>query len=1083
MNLTRTIIRRPIATAMVFGIIGVMGAVAATKLPINELPNVTFPAVSISVADPGANSTTVDQQVTKPLELALQGVSGVTKMVSTSSEGNASINLSFVSGTNVSAADNAVAQVVSRAQKQLPAGISPPAISEVNPLATPLMTVNFSGNIPPAQLYDAVTTLVEPQLDQVTGVGQITLAGGLEPEANVIVDPAVLSARGLSLKDVTSAIAAENVNSANGSTSSGQSSNSVSTTEQAQSPAQLGNLVVGSPGGLPVTLGEVASVQQGFAPQTTANELNGQPTVALTILPQTSANAVATNSALKSALAQIQVHLPPGMHYTITADSTTFTLAALSATGEDLVLAIILASLVILFFLQSARQTLIVATAIPTALLATGLMMFFFHFSLDLISLLALSLLIGILVDDAIVVIENITRHLHMGKDPATAAYDGRMEIGAAAVALTLTDVIVFLPVAFVTGSTGAIFTEFGITIVAASLFSLLISFTLTPMLAAHWLKPGRLEPRQRVTRAMKHTLERGMASMQAGYERALTRSLRYRPLVLLVAIGALVMTIAYLPSGLLGTAYVPQADTGIVVGNAQMPPGTTLAATNAALENLSGKVLHLPGVTDVVVQAGQGGGGGGGVTTNTGTITIDLVAASKRPESIYTVETDVSEMAHSIPGLKVGTSVPAPLVSPGSSATAVILRGPDLATLDQLAAQVVSAMKGLPGLAQVQSTAAQATPAWNIVVNQSAAQSFGLTTQEVAAEVSTAVNGTTVTTLQTSSGVAEPIQVTIPGNTSLGLTQLENLPIAQPSAASASSGPPSGSSATSAGSSTALPGGSVPALVDLGQVATIVHAAAPLAINEYDELPQVTVHAGSPPSVALGTVTAEVQAAVHKIGLPAGYDFLMGGQAKQQSNAFAPLLVALYLAPFLIYMLLAALYESLLLPFTVLFALPLALFGGLGALVVFHQTLNLFSLLGTIMLVGLVSKNAILLVDYTETLRKRGVERHQAVIDGARTRMRPVLMTTVTLMIAMLPIAFLAAPGSEYRSPMALVLIGGMSTSTLLTLIVVPTLYIYLDNVRQSWFRFRGKPLGYPETATDEDERTAELPPVGVPG
>lgn len=268
-----------------------------------------------------------------------------------------------------------------------------------------------------------------------------------------------------------------------------------------------------------------------------------------------------------------------------------------------------------------------------------------------------------------------------------------------------------------------------------------------------------------------------------------------------------------------------------------------------------------------------------------------------------------------------------------------------------------------------------------------------------------------------------------------------------------------------------------------LAQVATITHGTAPLSISEYDELPQVTVHAGLPPGTALGTASAEVTAAVHKIGLPAGYDFLMGGQVKQQGNAFAPLLVALYLAPVLIYMLLAALYESLLLPFTVLLAVPLALFGGLGALVVFHQTLNLFSLLGAVMLVGLVSKNAILLVDYTETLRKRGMERHRAIIEGARTRMRPVLMTTVTLVIAMLPIAFLAAPGSEYRSPMALVLIGGMSTSTLLTLVVVPTLYIYLDNVRQRWFRFRGKPFGYPETTTLIGEPTAELAPVSAPG
>ena len=1072
MSLTRVVIRRPIATAMVFGIIGIMGAVAITKLPINELPNVTFPAITIRVADPGANSTTVDQQVTKPLEQALQVVSGVTQMTSTSTEGNSSIHIAFVGGTDVNAADNEVAQIVSRAQKQLPAGISPPAISEVNPLATPLMTVNFSGNLPPAQLYDTVTTLVQPRLNQVTGVGQITLAGGLVPQANVVVDPKVLAARGLTLKDVTSAIATENINSANGSTSSGSNSNSVSTTDQAHSPAQLANLVVGTPGGLPVTLGEVATVQQGFATQTTTNELNGKPTVALTILPQTNANAVAANSALKTLLStQIQKLLPTGVHYTITADSTAFTLAALTATGEDLVLAMILASLVILFFLQSGRQTLIVATAIPTALLATGLMMFFFHFSLDLISLLALSLLIGILVDDAIVVIENITRHLHMGKDPATAAHDGRMEISMAAIALTLTDVIVFLPVAFVTGNTGAIFKEFGITIVVASLLSLLISFTLTPMLAAHWLKPGRLEPNQRVTRAIKHWLEDAIVAMQTGYEKVLRRSLRHRPLVLLIAVAALVATIAYLPSGLLGTAYVPQADTGIVIGNAQMPPGTTLVATSAALERLSSEIIHLPGVTDVVVQAGKNG-----INTNTGTISIDLVPPSQRPESIYTVEADVSKMAHSIPGLTVGTRLPTPLVSPGGSAITVILRGPNVATLGQLSTKVVSAIKSLPGMTQVQSTATKAAPAWNIVVNQSAAQTFGLTTQEIAAEVRTAINGTTVTSLQTSSGITEPIQVTIPNNTSLSITQLQDLPII--------AGTNGGAVALrSPGVSTglgALPGSSPLTPVTLGQVATIVHGTAPLVINGYDGVPQVTVHAKLPHGAALGSVVAEVQANVQKmVAFPPGYNFLMGGQAKQQSSAFAPLLLALYLAPFLIYMLLAGLYESLLLPFAVLLAVPLALFGGLGALVVFHQTLNLFSLLGTIMLVGLVSKNAILLVDYTETLRKRGMERHQAIIEGARTRMRPVIMTTVTLVIAMLPIAFLAAPGSEYRSPMALVLIGGMSVSTLLTLIVVPTLYIYLDNVRQRWFQFRGKSIVAPVAATNDN--TAEFPPVSV--
>lgn len=1105
MSLTRTVIRRPVATAMLFGVIGIMGAVAVTKLPINELPNVTFPAVSISVSDPGANSTTVEQQVTRPLEQALQSVSGVTKMTSTSSEGSASINLTFVGGTNPSTADASVSQVVARAQKSLPAGISPPAISEVNPLATPLMTVNFSG-LPASQLYTDVSTLVQPRLDQVSGVGQITLSGGLVPQANVVVDPSVLAARGLTLKDVTAAIAAQNVNQANGSTSSGSLSNSVSTSNQATSTSALANLVVGDPTGLPVTLGEVATVTQGFATQTSTNQLNGQPTVGLTILPQTSANAVATDSALKSALSgQIKKLLPAGMHYTITADSTSFTLAALTATAGDLALAVILASLVILLFLQSARQTLIVAVAIPTSLLATGLMMFFFGFSLDLISLLALSLLIGILVDDAIVVIENITRHLHMGKRPAEAAHDGRMEIGAAAVALTLTDVIVFLPVAFVTGNTGAIFQEFGITIVVASLFSLLVSFTLTPMLAAHWLKPGQLEPRRPSLRRASHALERGLTSLQNGYERLLRHSLRRGLVVITLAVAALVMTVAYVPSGLLGTAYIPQADTGLLDVNAQMPPGTTLATTNAAITKLSSQIMRLPGVTDVVASAAQSGGkgGGGNASTNTGTLSVDLVPATQRPESIYTVETDVAKLAHQIPGLKAGTSIPTPLVSGGSSAIAVILRGPDLNTLDQLSTQVMGAMKGLPGLGQVQSTATQATPAWNIVVNQSQAQAFGLSTQSVAAEVTTAVAGSSVTTMQTSSGVAEPIQVTIPGNTSLGITQLENLPVAtvsgsggssgasasaasgSSSSGSAASGSSSSGSSSSGASSTSLvlpaTNGATP--VTLSQVATITHGTAPLSINEYDQLPQVTVHAGLKSGSALGTVTAKIKTALATVHLPAGYTYQFGGQVKQQASAFSPLLAALYLSPILIYMLLAGLYESLLLPFTVLLTVPLALFGGFGALAVFGQTLNLFSLLGTVMLIGIVSKNAILIVDYTETLRKRGVERHQAIVEAARTRFRPILMTTLTMVIAMLPVAFLTAPGSEYRSPMALVLIGGMSTSTLLTLFVVPTLYTYLDNVRQRWFRFRGKPVGKGPVVpqAEEIDRTAELPVIDV--
>ncbi|MHB8293394.1 MAG: efflux RND transporter permease subunit [Acidimicrobiales bacterium] len=1076
MNLTRLLIRRPLLTAMPFVAIGLLGIVALSQLPVNSLPNINFPAVTVRITDPGASSTTIEQSVTKPVEAAVNAVGGISQLTGTSAQGLSQVVAQFSSGTSVTAAANQVSQAVGRIESRLPPNVSPPSILQVNPLARPIMTVVLSGGSN-ENLYQVATQTLQPQLQLVSGVGQVVVNGGVPVQANVVLNTGLLEARGITVPQVNQAIDAQDVAVPAGTTTgsppsnggagtggngaAGGTGNVVQVGQQATNASQLARVVVGQNGNGVVRLGEVASVSVGPGQATTTATLNGRPTVAVDITAQANANALSTDSAVRSALTSLDKTLPPGTHAKIVADTTSFIRASLSATEEDLILAILLASLVILFFLQSPRQTLIVIVAIPTSLLATMLMMDVFGFSLDLISLLALSLLIGILVDDSVVVIENITRHLHLGSAPEDAAFDGRMEIGAAAVALTLTDVVIFSPMAFAGGTVGQVLLEFGGTIVVASLFSLLVGFTLTPMLAARWLRPPG--PREHRTR-LAMVLERGIASLGAAYARGLRRSLGHRRVVLAVAGSTVVISVLLVTTGMLGSTFVPTADVGQVAATVIMPPGSTLAATDNALTSLTSLIRsNISGVTNVYATAG---GVGGVKSSGSGQLTIDLVAKTRRQQSASVIATRVTELAQRVPGIRVQASVPGPFTGPGSSGLQVILRGPDLPVLQQLAGQAQAKLAPLSQLSQVQDTAGLAAPSWDVRVNQVAARSYGLSATGIGQSVAAAVGGTVLpATVQAPSGVNLPVDVTVAGGSTTSLSQLLALPVGQASptvaglapAGTTTTGGTTGGTAASSSSKPAAPGYPVPAPVTLGEVATVSHTSAPVVIEDYGQLPQVTVLTVPANGVPLSAAKAAVTRALASLHMPSGYDILYGGQAKAQSTAFGPLLVSLALAPLLIYLLLAALYESLVLPFAVLLSLPLAIMGAFLALVASQQTLNMFSMIGLLFLMGLVSKNAILLVDYTETLRGRGRSRVEALVEAGSARLRPILMTTVTVVVASMPIAFSATSGSEYRSPMALVLIGGLSSSTLFTLFFVPTLYTYLDSVRQRWWRRKG--------------------------
>ena len=1040
-NLTALSVRRPVTILMIIGLFLVFGAVAFTKLPVRRLPNVSYPFVRVAISDPGTNAATVAQTITSPVEKALSSQSGVVTMTGTSSAGRSTVALEFTGGTNVAQESASISLALQKLARSLPSTASPPAILQANPNALPMMDVALSGPLASSQLLALATNLVAPTLQEIPGVAEVAVVGGRASVVTVDLSTAELQAYGVSVTEVAAALRAENTAVTGGVTVVGEHELLARVHGGYTSMAQLASVPVAVRPGGDVLLGDVASVSQGLAQAQSAATLDGKPAVGLVVSASSTASSLAVDSAIRSALASLQHQLPAGVSTTITGDITNYVRAALHNVELDLFLGIFIAAFVLAIFLHRLANTLIVILAIPVSLIATFAAMYFLHFSLDLISLMALSLLIGILVDDSIVVLENIHRHRAMGKSPGAAAVDGRMEIGAAAVAITLTDVVVYLPVAFVSGNIGQLFREFGLTIVAATLLSLFVSYTLTPMLAAHWA--GRVDalrsgPLARFGKWFGRGFDAGFERLRQRYRRVIAWALRHRLVVTAVAVLAALGSLGIVRSGVLPTTFVPPEDNGVVTVNGTLPPGTPLVTDRATLASFAKRLQHLPGVTDVFVSAGYSGGTG--TAFNLGQITVDLGPRGSRPP-IKSYEKTVAKLARHYPGLTAHAHVQNPFIAGGARAASVEVLGPDLTQLDQIATTIEAKVAHNPNVSQVSTSVPTPTPELSINVDHAEAAYLGVSTSAIGSAVAATLGGVTVPPLVVSSTApVVPIELAVNGGVRLTPAQLEAIPI--PTAH-----------------------GTVP----LSSVATLTVAPGPGKITQVNREYAVSVSASSPTGNS-GPATAALLAAAHQAGLPTGYSVQVAGEALQQQRAFGPLLAALALSVLLIYMLLAALYESLLDPLSVMLAVPLATVGALGALWAAHLPISIFALLAMIMLVGIVSKNSILLIDYAKTLRKRGVPRTQAIIESGATRIRPILMTTATMIGAMLPLALGTGSGASERMPVGTVLIGGLASSTLLTLLVVPVLYSLVDDTSTRLRRLlgRGKPLSaFPETST----------------
>lgn len=1035
MGLTRVALTRPLAITMFIICLVLLGWVSYTKLRQDRFPAISFPAVFARIDYAGAGPADVEELVTKPIEDTVAGLPGVELISSTSSEGSSSVNIRFVEGTDTNQAALDVERRLSAVRRSMPVDVGQPSVNKADSSSFPVMNIAVSSA--QRSLADTFTLANEtmlPRLQSVSGVADASISGGLQREVQVKVDSNRLRAFGVSLQTINNALTRENVSTPGGRITEADRTQGVRTVGQIRTVEDIRNLVIQTNPRV-VRLSDVATVTDGYREQTRLQRFNGADAVGLTITKQADANGVQVADNVRAALQQLRSQLPADVQLDVTSDESKYTRKSISAIQKDLMLAALLTGIVLFLFLHTWRNTAIVLLAIPTCLISTMLVMFFSGFSLNVITLMALALTIGILVDDSIVVLENINRHLDLGEQPMVAALNGRSEIGLAAIAITLVDVIVFLPVSFMSGNIGRLFKEFGVTIAACTLLSLFISFTLTPMLASRMLKSR--EHHSGLTAKFGEWWEGRYDQIARGYRRLLGFGLRFRFAVLGIGMASLAVAITMVQTNVIGSEYAPAEDDGLFQVSINMPPGTALEGTNAVTRKVETVLQNMPEVEDIFTSVG-GGGFGGGASTRSANIAVQLVDHHARHRTVFEIIADFRRAVRGIPDAQIRASVRNPLAGGGGGGINISIQGDDMRILEDLAGQVEAAVREVPGAVDVQNSAAQRDPEIRAELDRERLADLKVTAAAAAQALRTSIAGTVATQMRPEGETQVDVRVLAADNERADPQAIGAIPLL----------------------------GEGGTLVRLDQVARLYRDTGPARIERSDRERRVEV-TGNIAGRSLGDVARDVRVSIARVPLPEGYRVVMRGQVQQQETAFSTLLSTLVLSVVLIYMLMVALFESWLTPFAIMFSLPVALVGAFGALFVTGNTFNIFSLIGMIMLMGLVGKNAILLIDFTQTLRGRGMERTEAILTAGQTRLRPILMTTATVIFAMLPLALKLEAGGETRAPLAVVIIGGVLSSTLLTLVLVPGVYTMLDDLKELLKRLMVKaPSVQPATA-----------------
>jgi len=1000
-----------------------MGLVAFPLLGIDSDPNIDVPAVTISVTQPGADPSELESQVTKKVEDAVAGLGNIDHIISTVTDGSSITNVNFILGTNSDRATNDVRNAVAQIRQNLPQDVNDPIVKRVDFAGGSIMSYAVvSERQSVEQLSELIDLTISRAILAVPGVAQVQRAGGVDREIHVDLNPDELQSLGITATQVNDQIRNFNINLPGGRTNVGSSEQTVRTLGSANSVEQLKNYQITLPKGDFVPLSTLGEVSDTFAEPRQSARLDGKPVVAFSILRSTGSTLVTVEEAVRKAVEELQKTLPSDVKLELIFSLANFIRDSYEASVDALVLGGVLAVVTILVFLRDWRATLITAVALPLSAVPTFAILKAFGYTLNSMTLLALALVVGILVDDAIVEIENIERHMQMGKTPFQASLDASDEIGLAVVATSMTIVSVFVPVAFMAGIPGQFFRPFGVTVAVSVLFSLLVARTVTPLMAAYLLKDKG-----------HHQQELPKDLLSTVYRRLLTWSLRNRFPTLVIALAFFIGSLMLVPH--IPTGFVDRADNGISTVSIELPPGSTLKQTTQTAQQATQLLLKSPAVDKVLATVGTpsnsgGFSSGGAGAVNTGTLTVKLKPREQRSIGQRAFEEQMRSQLTEVPGTRISFAQGS---VGGKKQLSIVLKSEDAATLTQTANALTSQMSQIPGLVEVTSSASLVKPEILVKPDPNRAADQGVSVQAIARTASLATLGDNDANLAKFNLPDRqiPIRVELNPRFRNNIDTMKNLQVL----------------------------GKNNTLVPLNSVANISLGSGPSQIDRYDRSRQVTVEANLQ-GITLGEATKAVKALPAMNPLPPTVKQEASGDAKVMQDVFSGFAGALGTALLFIYAVLVLLFGNFLHPITIMAALPLSIGGALVGLLVAQKSLGLFSLIGIVLLMGIVTKNSILLVDYALLNQKEGKPLYKATLESGVARLRPIIMTTIAMVAGMVPIALGIGAGSQTRSPMAIAVIGGLMTSTLLTLVVIPVIYTYMDGLQSFIFkRFRRKP------------------------
>ncbi|MFA6571039.1 MAG: efflux RND transporter permease subunit [Bacteroidota bacterium] len=1029
MKLTEIAIKRPAFMTMIFSALAVMGIFSYSNMGVDLLPKMEWPMVFVSTIYPGAGPKEIETQVSKPVEDALSSLNGL-KSLRTYSAENASFALvEYNMDVDVNIALNEVERKINEIRLNLPKDVKQPQITKADINSMPIMRVSLTSNMKSIDFFQYIKDNIKTKLEQVPGVASVLIVGGKEREIKIEVDNEKLKSYNLSILNVSQILAMENIDFPTGKVEGKENSYIVRVAGKYTDLNMVNNLIIAETPFGKIQLKDVAKIVDTYKENYTISRLQNVSSIGLIIQKASDANSIKTSDKVQKVFSTLEAqNKNKDLHFTIAQDITNFTRNSVNDVLRDLMMAILLVAIILFLFLHDIKNSFIVLLSIPTSLISAFIMMNIFGFTINVITLLALTLVVGILVDDSIVVLENIHRHLEKGENQKDAALKGRSEIGMAAIAITLVDVVVFLPIAMLSGIVGKIFREFGLTIVVSTLFSLFVSFTLTPMLASRWSKVVHFS-KEKLLGKLVIGFEGLIFRITAAYRKILIWALNHRKTVIGISFALIFTSMTFIPLGLIGTEFMPNADRGEFALNMEMPFGTTLDKTNDATVKVEEIVRNLPEVNKYYTVVGRHEVSFGSAERSYySQVQISLIPANKRKPTQEIIN-ELLEKTSKIPGLKVNASLIGMFGAADEAPIAIEVKGIELEKIIAASEKVQDVATKTKGTRDIRTSWEEGQPEIQVQIDRDKCAVYSLSLTEVALALRNAFEGD-ISTKYKENDTEYDMRVILAKKDRENPTDVSNMIIQNRFGQQ----------------------------IKLAEIAIIKYGKSPSQIARKDRSRVITISTNLDNSKPMGDVVGEIEKGVQNLNLGSDVEINFAGASEDMSNMFMDMMLAIMFAIIFVYMIMVSLYESYLYPFVIMFSLPVAIVGSLTGLALTGNNLNIFSMIGLLLSMGLVTKNAILLVDYTNNLRAQGMGMRDALLTAGPIRLRPILMTTLTMVFGMMPLAIGAGSGGEFRSGLAVVVIGALISSTMLTLVLIPVVYTIMEGLKDKVKRLISK-------------------------